>query len=244
MSVIGAKSDDPLSVLREYRHLAPWSLRDMATLAGAILESSGVRPLNAAASARPSERTIRFYVARGLVTPPNGRGTAATYTYRHILHVLHIKLRQMEGFTLESIAQELSEITGDVLERRVASALGPGFPAPENLPLTSKDRPTWGRAGRALRAWLSENTPENLDAAGAPSRAATWRRLPVSRGIELHVHEGHPLALLGEDHDIDLADAVRLAVTRILGMVSDAPAPGHRTKADSIDEADQHLRSE
>ena len=140
----------------------------MAMLAGAILESSGVRPLNAAASALPSERTIRFYVSRGLVTPPSGRGTAAVYTYRHILQVLHIKLRQMEGFTLETIAQELSEMTGDVLERRVASALGPGLPAPDQLPLTSGDRPAWGRAGRALRSWLTESIPEEMNEDGEP----------------------------------------------------------------------------
>lgn len=222
MSSIENRSDDPLSALREYRHLAPWSLRDMATLAGAILESSGVRPLNAAASALPSERTIRFYVARGLVTPPSGRGTAAVYTYRHILHVLHIKLRQMEGFTLDSIGQELGDMTGDVLERRVASALGPGLPAPDQLPLTSNDRPAWGRAGRALRAWLSDNTPEDVDREGAPNPVTTWRRLPISRGVELHVHNNHPLAQMG-DRDSDLADAVRLAVTRIMGMAPEQP---------------------
>ena len=95
---------DPLYTLRQYRQLAPWNLRDLASLAGAILESSGVRPLNAAASSRPNERTIRFYVTRGLVTSPDGRGTAATYGYRHLLQVLSIKLWQMEGATLASIA--------------------------------------------------------------------------------------------------------------------------------------------
>ncbi len=218
------RSDDPLSALREYRHLAPWSLRDMATLAGAILESSGVRPLNAAASAIPSERTIRFYVARGLVTPPSGRGTAAVYTYRHILSVLHIKLRQMEGFTLDAINQELADMSGDVLERRVASALGPGLPPPDRLPLTSNDRPAWGRAGRALRAWLSDSTTEDVDETGSRNRTTTWHRLPVSKGIELHLQHDHPLAQMG-DRDGDLADAVRLAVTRIMGMTPDQLSP-------------------
>jgi len=158
-----------------------------------------------------------------------------------MLHVLHIKLRQMEGYTLETIAQELNDMTGDVLERRVASALGPGFPAPDNLPLTSKDRPTWGRTGRALRSWLSENTPEDLDAAGTPTRATTWRRLPVSRGVELHVHDGHPLAQLG-DRDVDLADAVRLAVTRILGTLHD-PSSSNPTNASATDESEPHKPS-
>ena len=86
---------DPLVALRAYRALAPWSLRDLASLAGALLEASNIVPVNAAARALPGERTIRFYVARGLVSPPEGRGTAATYGYRHLLQVLVIKLRQM-----------------------------------------------------------------------------------------------------------------------------------------------------
>ena len=68
---------DPLHVLREYRNLAPWNLRDLSVLVGAVLDVSAVTPINAAARAAPSERTIRFYVTRGLVSPPVGRGTAA-----------------------------------------------------------------------------------------------------------------------------------------------------------------------
>src|SRR5713101_2454370 len=94
---------DPLATLREYHALAPWGLRDLAALAAGILDASGVVPVNAAARARPSEGTIRFYVARGLVSPPDGRGTAAVYSYRHLLQVLAIKLRQMEGATLEAM---------------------------------------------------------------------------------------------------------------------------------------------
>jgi hypothetical protein len=30
---------DPLAVLREYRTLAPWSLRDLAAVAAAVLEA-------------------------------------------------------------------------------------------------------------------------------------------------------------------------------------------------------------
>src|SRR5437764_15465638 len=81
-------------------NLAPWNLRDLAALVGAILDASAITPINAAARAQPSERTIRFYVTKGLVSPPEGRGTAATYSYRHFLQLLWIKLRQMEGATL------------------------------------------------------------------------------------------------------------------------------------------------
>ena len=72
-------SRDALLTLRAYHALAPWSLRDLATLSGTVLEASGIVPVNVAARARPSERTIRFYVMKGLVDPPEGRGTAAVY---------------------------------------------------------------------------------------------------------------------------------------------------------------------
>ena len=67
----GAESQhDPLVNLRAYRQLAPWNLRDLAALTAAILDAAAVRPINAAAAAHPSERTIRFYVARHLVAAP------------------------------------------------------------------------------------------------------------------------------------------------------------------------------
>ena len=210
MSSAGARMDDPLSILREYRQLAPWNLRDLATLSGAILEASAVRPINAAASAVPSERTIRFYVTRGLVTPPEGRGTAATYSYRHLLQVLAIKLRQMEGGTLESIAREMTEMTGDVLERRVAAALGVGVPGPHQLPLTGRETPPRGRSGRALRPMAA--VPAGDEGA---EHAGRWSRIAVSKGVELHVRDDHPLARADASPG-DVADAVRLAVARLL----------------------------
>src|SRR3989475_7548255 len=145
-----AQQRDPLHALREYRNLAPWNLRDLSVLVGAVLQASAVTPINAAARATPSERTIRFYVAKGLVSPPEGRGTAATYTYRHFLQLLCIKLRQMEGATLAAITKEMSDQTGDVLERRAAQVLGASLPTPDRLPLKGAEGMPRGRSGRAL----------------------------------------------------------------------------------------------
>jgi DNA-binding transcriptional MerR regulator len=213
----GMPASDPLLVIREYRQLAPWNLRDLATVAGAILDASGVQPINAAARAHPNERTIRFYVTRGLVTPPDGRGTAATYSYRHLLQVLAIKLRQMEGATLATITKELTELTGDVLERRVAAALGLGLPPPSRLPLTPQDAAPRGRAGRALRAWLTEVAEEPQQLA-----RGRWHHIPVARGMELHVHEDHPLARRGVVAQ-EIADAIRLATARLLAEAERQP---------------------
>ena len=197
---------DPLATLREYRALAPWGLRDLAALAAGMLDASGVVPVNAAARARPSERTILFYVTRGLVSPPDGRGTAAVYSYRHLLQVLAIKLRQMEGATLEAMSREFAGMTGDLIERRVAGALGAALPRPERLALLQGPGTGRGRVGRAVLGWL---TPVE----GAAPAGSLCRRIVVAPGIELLIDEQHPvLRLNGEVVTINAALRQALAV--------------------------------
>jgi hypothetical protein len=199
----GLSPADPLATLRNYRTLAPWGLQDLAALAAAILEASGVVPLSGAAQARPSVRTLRFYVSRHLIDGPEGRGTAAVYGYRHLLQVLAIKLRQMEGMTLDAIVAEGRTQTGDAVERRVASTLGPALPPPELLGWTSSAR---GRSGR-MTARMAGST-------GPDSAPGTLRRIPVVPGIELLVSASHPV-LRRADAEGALADALRATLVRL-----------------------------
>lgn len=199
---------DPLATLREYRSLAPWGLRDLAALSAGILDASGVVPLNAAARARPSERTIRFYVARSLVSPPDGRGTAAVYSYRHLLQVLAIKLRQMEGTTLEAMTRELAGLTGDVIERRVATAIGPGLPPPDRLPLPQGPGTGRGRVGRAVLGWLAP-------VEGPAAAGSVCRRIPVAPGVEVLIDEQHPAMRLNGD-TAAIAEALRQALAGLI----------------------------
>lgn len=203
----GGSGGDPLRVLREYRNLAPWSLRDLAALAGAILDTSGIFPLNVSARARPSERTIRYYVAQGLVSPPEGRGTSATYSYRHLLQVLAIKLRQMEGATLEAITRDLGDQGGDVIERRVAAALGPALPPPSRITVTQPGAPR-GKVGRVIQDWMQ--SPES----GDTQRPSSCRRLPLGTGLEILIDERHPL-LRGLD-ETAIIESLRSAVDGLL----------------------------
>jgi hypothetical protein len=202
-----ATASDPLTTLREYRALAPWGLRDLAALAAGVLDASGVVPINAAARALPSERTIRFYVARGLVNPPDGRGTAAVYSYRHLLQVLAIKLRQMEGATLEAMVREFADLTGDLIERRVAATLGAGLPRPDRLPLLQTPGTGRGRVGRAVLGWLAP-------VEGA-AESAVCRRLLVAPGIEVIIDEQHPVIRLNGD-TAAITEAFRQALTGLV----------------------------
>jgi DNA-binding transcriptional MerR regulator len=157
--------DSPVALLRAHSRHAPWNARGLAAHATSLVDAAGMRPTNASARATPSARAIRFYVASGLLDHPEGKGTAATYHYRHLLQLLAIKIRQREGQTLDIIKTEMLGVTGDLLEKRVAQSLAP-----------------------ALGAHAERAVAHDDDA------PASWRRIGVADGIELSVRHDSPAA--------------------------------------------------
>src|SRR5438105_8181219 len=120
-------AESPVALLRVHARHAPWNARGLAAHATALVDAAGVRPTNASARAAPSARAVRFYVATGLLDRPEGTGTGATYGYRHLLQLLSIKIRQREGQSLETIRNEMRDLTGDALERKIATSLAPAL---------------------------------------------------------------------------------------------------------------------
>lgn len=176
-------AENTVALLRAHSRHAPWNARGLAAHATALVDAAGMRPTNASARAAPSARAVRFYVATGLLDHPLGRGTAATYHYRHLLQLLTIKIRQREGQTLESIKAEMAGATGDALEKRVSQSLAPALVS---------------GADTAVRH--DETT------------AASWRRVVVADGIELHVRDDSPAAR--GDTVTAMREAVRAALGR------------------------------
>jgi DNA-binding transcriptional MerR regulator len=177
-------ADSPIALLRAHAKHAPWNARGLAAHVTALVDAAGVRPTNASARAAPSARSIRFYVANGLLERPEGAGTAATYNYRHFLQLLAIKMRQREGVTLDVIKREMKEVTGDALERRVASSLAAALGA----------------------------TIETRRQASDEDVTASWRRVPVADGVELHVRDDSPASR--DDALVAMREAVRAALGR------------------------------
>ncbi len=125
---------------------------------------------------------MRFYVSVGLIDRPQGTGTAATYHYRHLLQLLTVKIRQREGQSLEAIKKEVLTLTGDVLEKRVAGSLEPALVVRADEVVMKGDEP------------------------------ASWRRVPVADGIELHVREDSAVA--NDESVMAMREAVRAAMGR------------------------------
>src|SRR5215470_12125259 len=177
-------AESPIALLRAHSRHAPWNARGLAAHVTALVDAAGVRPTNASARAAPSARSIRFYVANGLLERPEGTGTAATYNYRHFLQLLAIKIRQREGVTLDAIKAEMKDFTGDAIERRVAASLAAAL----------------GATAETRKQAVDGDTP------------ASWRRVAVADGVELHVRDDSPSAR--PDALIAMREAVRAALGR------------------------------
>jgi DNA-binding transcriptional MerR regulator len=156
-------AESPVALLRAHARHAPWNARGLAAHVTALVDAAGMRPTNASARAAPSARAVRFYVSNGLLDRPEGTGTAAIYNYRHLLQLLAIKIRQREGQTLDVIKREMREITGDLLERRIAQSLAPALGARADAAVAQDDQGT-----------------------------IAWRRVLVADGIEIHVRDDSP----------------------------------------------------
>jgi DNA-binding transcriptional MerR regulator len=55
-------------------------------------------------------RTIRYYIARGLLQPAYGRGPTATYDRDHLMRLQYIELLKQERMSLDDIREHLVEM--------------------------------------------------------------------------------------------------------------------------------------
>jgi DNA-binding transcriptional MerR regulator len=177
-------TETPVTLLRAHSRHAPWNARGLAAHATALVDAAGFRPTNTSARAAPSARAIRFYVAQRLLDRPEGAGTTATYGYRHLLQLLAIKIRQREGQTLDVIKREMAGVSGEQLERRVATALAPAL------------------------AHHTDQAVRNDDV----QPIAQWRRVQVADGVELHVRADTFGAR--DDVIVAMRDGIRAAIGR------------------------------
>jgi len=67
-------------------------------------------------------RTIRYYIARGLVARPEGEKRGAYYTQRHLEQLVAIRRWQEAGLSLERIAELLTAPPPDVAALKVMRA--------------------------------------------------------------------------------------------------------------------------
>ena len=151
-------------------------------------------------------RTVRYYVAQGLLRPPGTSGPGARYDDGHLARLRLVRRLQREHLPLAEIRARLAALTD---EEAIARAEGPA-PAPAGTaldyvrgilasPIGAPGQPAgaaWPPQPRAVDGVPPASTLRRLEAAfPAPPPASApvapdrshWERYALAPDVELHV---------------------------------------------------------
>jgi DNA-binding transcriptional MerR regulator len=131
----------------------------------------------------PDERTIRYYMAEGLIqTPEERQGTASVFGYLNLLQLLTVKKLQAEHLPIRKIRELVAGKSELELEMMLGVRSGSGKKT---------------EAKRYLETLLSSAPSQPLmEAAAAPPPPAapqthSWQRVEIEPGLELHVRSDY-----------------------------------------------------
>ena len=174
------------AVLRE-RGRKYVGLPEFARVGEQILAEMGLEQARGTVTSVPDERTIRYYMAEGLVQAPEEKqGTASVFGYLNLLQLLTVKKLQAEHLPIRKIR----ELVAGKSEQELETLLGIGNTA------AKKSRET--DAKRYLESLL---TPASVPAAPLKQAAAapppqadqshSWQRVEIEPGLELHIRSDY-----------------------------------------------------
>ena len=160
-------------------------LPEFARVGEQILADMNLEQERGTVTSVPDERTIRYYMAEGLVqTPEERQGTASVFGYLNLLQLLTVKKLQAEHLPIRKIR----ELVAGKNEQELESLLGV--------------RGASGRkteAKRYLETLLSSAPSQPLmETAAAPppppqaaAQTHSWQRVEIEPGLELHIRSDY-----------------------------------------------------
>jgi DNA-binding transcriptional MerR regulator len=170
----------------------------------------------------PDERTIRYYLAEGLIKPPaEKQGTASVFGYLNLLQLITVKQLQAEHLPIRKIR----ELVAGKDEQELEILLGIRGP--------SGKKSRENEAKRYLESLLAPSTSLRLESGGtgAPTPKPTsaprpvaplaqevdqtrsWQRVEIEPGLELHIRSDYTPPT-NSAKSRSLADRIRGAISR------------------------------
>lgn len=191
-------------------------LPEFARVSEDVLSELGIEQGRGTVSLVPDERTIRYYLAEGLIQPADEKqGTASVFSYKHLLQLVTVKKLQAEHLPIRKI-REL--VTGKD-EEQLESLLG--------VTASVRKRTDDKEAKRYLESLLAPSmsvatiksapqvTAPLSSAAAQPSRSdspASWQRVEIEPGLELHIRSDY--RPVSSARTKGLAERIRTAISR------------------------------
>jgi DNA-binding transcriptional MerR regulator len=166
--------------------------------------SPGLTIEELAARANVSVRTVRYYIAQGLLPGPGARGKAATYGNEHLVRLQLIRrlvdqrvpLGEIQGALARLSLDETRDLLSEEDQRAELLREASQAPSPKDYVATllrqaqSARKPTLGdQVGRVPPR--SSSPPirglQHLIRPGTASSGDAWRRWELAPGVELHI---------------------------------------------------------
>ncbi|MBW1988609.1 MAG: MerR family transcriptional regulator [Deltaproteobacteria bacterium] len=178
-----------LEGIRKYENRNDLRLDELVETANRFMRQvAPVQPSRRIAQ-RVNERTLRYYIGKGLVDRPLGKsGTAALYGFKHLLQILALKRLQAAYLPVRRIKDILPGMDEQGLWDLITGGKTDSVPPAD---ASTKDYLDWVWK-REQQIPLEESRAEFLpDLLEERSLSAmeekTWHRFPVSEGVELHI---------------------------------------------------------
>jgi DNA-binding transcriptional MerR regulator len=175
----------------------------------------------------PDERTIRYYLAEGLIeTPEEKQGTASVFGYLNLLQLVAVKKLQAEHLPIRKIR----ELVAGKSEQELEALVGIGGPSGKKSRESEAKRylesllaPSMG-SSQVSGISKPNETPrlKQMSAAAAPpsqdsDQNPSWQRVEIEPGLELHIRSDYARPMTSA-RSKSLAERVIHRLRRLRGL--------------------------
>jgi len=183
-------------------------LPEFARVSAQILAEMDLEQQRGTVTTLPDERTIRFYLAEGLIQAPEEKqGTASVFGYLNLLQLLTIKKLQAEHLPIRKIRElvagkseeELETLLGisgtskkktreNEAKQYLESLLAPSMSRAQ----TSNSRPRQVAPAAPFMELEEKAAADSFEEPGQPPVAEqSWQRVEIEPGLELHIRSDY-----------------------------------------------------
>ena len=175
-------------------------LPEFARTGGQILSTMDLEQERGTVTNVPDERTIRYYLAEGLVQAPEEKqGTASVFGYLNLLQLVTVKKLQAEHLPIRKIR----ELVAGKSEQELETLLGAGGPARKNeakryLESLLAPSPTTLAAKSSKQMSMRAAAPSGRSRSSRQGQEEereeterSWQRVEIEPGLELHIRSDY-----------------------------------------------------
>jgi len=170
-------------------------LPEFARVSGQLVAELQLEQQRGTVTSVPDERTIRYYLAEGLIqTPEERQGTASVFSYLNLLQLLTVKKLQAEHLPIRKIR----ELVAGKSEQDLETLLGVRGPSGKKTEAKQYLESLLAPAPSAPLIEAAAPPPQHLDAS-----SASWQRVEIEPGLELHIRSDYsPPATTGKTRSL------------------------------------------